>query len=301
MNYLYGSMIPDYIKLKDIKPALGAYIREAHSMIDPAVVPGETVVHDVRVLLKKSRAVMKLLKSQIDETTFNKEYMAFRKAGRMMQTWRETSVHRKVLKDLRKRHPDIFSRLQDNEKINSLLQKPDTIAVLSSETREYLEQISSMLSKSGYRIRFQSLNNLDPHILLRELELTYINVGDCYLTARNNPKASNIHEFRKKTKDFLYQLYFFRALKPKVIRDLERRLDMLTQNLGKCNDFSVLINTLGYRYTSAGNDDHSLDELVVIIRNEQDRYLSKVWPEAYRIFCPGQKLINLLGFKILVI
>jgi len=294
-------MIPDYIKLKDIKPELGSYVREAHSMIDPAVIPDETVVHDVRVLLKKSRAVMKLLKSQIDEPTFNKEYLTFRKAGRMMQTWRETSVHRKILKDLRKRHSDIFSRLQDHEKINFLLQKPETVAGPSPETREYLEQISSMLFKSGYRIRFQSLNNLDPHILLRELELTYLNVGDYYLRARNDPKPANIHEFRKKAKDFLYQLYFFRALKPKVIKELERRLDTLAQNLGKCNDFSVLINTLGYKYTGRGEDDHSLDELVVIIRNEQDIYLSKVWPEAYRIFCPGQKLTNILGFKILVI
>ncbi len=294
-------MIPDYIKLKDIKPELGSYVREAHSMIDPAVIPDETVVHDVRVLLKKSRAVMKLLKSQIDEPTFNKEYLTFRKAGRMMQTWRETSVHRKILKDLRKRHSDIFFRLQDHEKMNFLLQKPETVAGPSPETMEYLEQISSMLFKSGYRIRFQSLNNLDPHILLRELELTYLNVGDCYLRARNDPKPANIHEFRKKTKDFLYQLYFFRALKPKLIKELERRLDTLAQNLGKYNDFSVLINTLGYKYNGRGEDDHSLDELVVIIRNEQDRYLSKVWPEAYRIFCPGQKLTNILGFKILVI
>ena len=44
-----------------------------------------------------------------------------------------------------------------------------------------------------------------------------------------------------------------------------------------------------------------MDELMIIIRNKQDEYLSKIWPVAYKIFCPGQQLLNVLGFKLLVI
>jgi len=44
-----------------------------------------------------------------------------------------------------------------------------------------------------------------------------------------------------------------------------------------------------------------MDELIIKIREKQDTYLSKVWPVAYKIFCPGQKLVNVLGFKLLVI
>jgi hypothetical protein len=49
-------MLPDYVKLKDIKPELCGYIRDAQLMLDPGKVPGEKTVHDVRVLMKKSRA-----------------------------------------------------------------------------------------------------------------------------------------------------------------------------------------------------------------------------------------------------
>jgi len=45
----------------------------------------------------------------------------------------------------------------------------------------------------------------------------------------------------------------------------------------------------------------SLNELMILIKDKQDQYLSKVWPTAYKIFCPGQQLINVLGFKLLVI
>ncbi len=69
------------------------------------------MIHDVRVLMKKSRATLKLLKSQIDEESFNKEYSALEGSGKNDETWRETSVHRKTLKDLKKRYPEMFSHL----------------------------------------------------------------------------------------------------------------------------------------------------------------------------------------------
>ena len=144
------------------------------------------------------------------------------------------------------------------------------------------------------------MNNLDPHLLLKELELTFNAVTGSYLKARNYPKSINIHEFRKITKDFLYQLYFFRSLKPKVIKDLEKRLENIAQNLGKYNDHAVLIRALDYKYPSAENSS-AVDELMVLIKKEQDRYLMKVWPAAFKIFRPGQRLANVLGFKVLEI
>jgi len=102
-------MLPDYMKIKDIKPALSGYIGESLALLNPDIEPGEKVVHDVRVFMKKSRAVMKLLKNQIEESTFEREYKTFRETGRIMREWRETSVLRKILKLLRKKHPDIFT------------------------------------------------------------------------------------------------------------------------------------------------------------------------------------------------
>ncbi len=45
----------------------------------------------------------------------------------------------------------------------------------------------------------------------------------------------------------------------------------------------------------------ALDELIIKIRDKQDKYLAKVWPVAYDIFCPGRNLENILGFKVLMI
>ncbi len=293
-------MPPEAVKLKDIKPVLTGYIRDARAMLDPEAIPSDTAVHDVRVLMKKSRASIRLLKSQVEKPTFEREYSDFREVGRIMRSWRETSVHRKVLKSLKKRYPDLFSQLASNEKISTLLNNNQANTVQSPELKTDIERIIGILGKSGYRWRFHVLNNLDPHLLLQELEFTFRQVSECYLRSRNYPKQSNIHEFRKRTKDFLYQLYFFRALNPKVIKALERKLDSMAQNLGHYNDFAVLIETLGYKY-SGPDTTGPLDELILIIRQEQDKCLSKIWPDAFRMFRPGESLMDLLGFRVLTI
>jgi CHAD domain-containing protein len=293
-------MPEDNLKLKEIKLALCGFISEAQLMLDPGVVPVEKVIHDVRVLMKKSRASIKLLKTQIDEESFNKEYLTFREVGRIMCTWRENSVHRKLLTDLKKRFPELFSRLKDNEMINLLLGTQQILNEPSPEMKEGLEKIIGLLHKSVYRLRFRSMNNLDQKLITVELEKTFDNVSSCFLKARNYTKNVNLHEFRKKTKDFLYQLTFFRSLDPKAIKSLEKRIEALGQNLGKYNDYAVLITSLSYTYPS-GENSSAIDELIVIIKQEQDRYLLKIWPSAFRIFRPGKKLANLPGFKVPVI
>ena len=72
-------------------------------------VPDDEVIHDVRVFMKKSRAALKLVAPQLDKEYLTRDIVALREVGRKMCAWRETSVLRKNLKDLKKEFPEIFS------------------------------------------------------------------------------------------------------------------------------------------------------------------------------------------------
>jgi hypothetical protein len=293
-------MLDNFVTIKDIKPVLCGYIREAQFKFDPDEIPDESVVHEVRVLMKKSRASIRLLKSQMEKETFAVEYSSLREVGRILRSWRETSVHRKLLKSLKRKYPKLFSGLYGNEKINALLGKQDIDSGHLHQMKADILKIMDILHKSGYRWRFRSMNNLDNYLLFTELQKNYSKVSVSYLKARIYPVSSNLHEFRKEAKDFLYQLYFFRSVKPKVIKELELRLDSIAQNLGKYNDHAVLIKSLGYKFQKRGNNI-ALDELIVLIKEEQDRFLSKIWPPAFVIFHPGRMLVDVLGIKVLLI
>jgi CHAD domain-containing protein len=291
-------MEPDYVKLKVIKPALAGYINEAHILLGRSPLPDEEAVHDIRVLMKRARATVRLLDLQISDELFVKEHDTYREIGRMMASNRETSVQRKTLKLLKKENKDLFAKLEENEIVKGLLEKSESPNDESEKLK--IEKVNIIAGKAAARLRFYSFDKLNPQMLLKQLEKTYLVAAENYLKCRINPKPDAIHEFRKKSKDFLYQLYFFRPLNPAIIKDLEKKLDIITQNLGKCNDLSQLIRLLDYKYGSPDNID-TINELVAVIRNKQDEYLLKIWPLSYKIFCPGQKLVNVLGFKLLII
>ena len=61
------------------------------------------------------------------------------------------------------------------------MKKTELVQGPSPEIYGELEKIDVILNKTGYRIRFQTMNNLDPRILLRELDNTYKIVVDTYL------------------------------------------------------------------------------------------------------------------------
>jgi CHAD domain-containing protein len=293
-------MEPDYIKLKDIKPALSGYLRKAESLAKNPAFPDEKGVHDLRVLMKKARAVLRLTAPQMDQEFSEREIKSLRDVGRKMSLLRESVIIRKTLKDIKKDHPGVFAGLEENETLNQILRKPDAEIIPSEPDELNIEKIREILNKSGFRIRFEPMAGLDPQLLLKGLEMTYNRVTNNYLICRNKPKQSTLHEFRKSSKDLLYQLWFFRPLNPSAIKAIEKRLDAMTQNLGKYNNLAQLIKSIGYNYEYTANQP-AMDELAVIIREEQDRYLSRVWPAAHKLFCPGQKLVNILGFKLLFI
>ena len=284
-------------RLREIKPALTGYLSDSLKLLGQMPLPDDDAVHDIRVLMKRQRATIKLVKPLLDEQVYRREYLAGREVGRILCSWREMSVLYRTMKSLRKENPKLFVKLWDNEKIQGLLHKPYSTWAMAGEKSKSVRDISAQLRKALYRVRFLNLNDPGMNLLLEELERNYLITAKAYLDCRNNPRPVLLHEFRKKSKTFMYQLYYFRPLNQPVIKSLEKKLDLLTQNLGRYNDLAQIINMIGYKYGKPDNNA-VMDELAVVIRNKQDRYLLKVWPSAYRIFSPGKLMGDLLGFTL---
>jgi CHAD domain-containing protein len=277
-----------------IKTSITGYLSNSLVLLGQQPVPDDKAIHDVRVLMKRYRAAMRLVKPLIDDDTYQREYNTGREAGRILCSWRETSVLRKTVKSLKKDNQKLFLKLWDNETIQNLLRKPYTSWEAAGEKTRSVMEISSLLGKASYRIRFLSLRDPDIHLLLKQLEQNYLLAAKAYLECRNIPKPRLLHEFRKKSKTFLYQLCYFRQLNLQAVKSLEKKLDSLTQNLGKYNDLAQILDIIGYKYGDQANSQVA-DELAVVIKDRQDEYLMKVWPQAFRIFSPGKSLQDLLN------
>jgi len=279
---------------KEIKPSMTGYITGSLMLLAQQPLPDDAAIHDIRVMMKKHRAAIRLVIPLLDEVVYNREYQAGRETGRILSSWRETAVLRKTARALRKDNPGLFLKLWDNEQIQSLLRKRYSSWEEAGVQARAVSEVKDQLNRTKYRLRFISLKEPDYRMLLEELERSYMAAAGAYLKCRNNPKPNLLHEFRKKSKTVMYQLVYFRHLNPSVVKSIEKKLDAMTQNLGRCNDLAQIMAMTGYRYGSAGNSDVA-DELAIVIRDRQDGYLMKVWPIAYRLFAPGIKLEDQLG------
>jgi CHAD domain-containing protein len=271
------------LQIKPVKPVLMANLKDAMVLLGADRFPDDSSIHDVRVLMKKARAAMKLIQPLFPAEDLKKDITALREVGRKMQTWREATVARKYLRDLRKEYPDLFSNLADNERITRLIHKPDVGPETSAALQVEVDQIREILRKTAARIRFRSITVIDTAQLFIELGNSYCRVRDIYFDCRNIPRPGKFHEFRKLSKDLLYQLYFFRTVDQSKIKALEKKLDVMTRNLGRINDLNQLLKLIGYKRIPR-KKPQAMDELMVRIRERQDRYSLKVWKEAPSLF-----------------
>jgi len=288
----------DIIVIPAIKLSLSSYVREAVLLVGRGRDISDRDIHDARVSLKKARALLKLLRSQLHDDFYLREYETISKSGKALCALRESAVHRKLLKDIRKKHPDIFKKLS-NPEIDRLVRKPEKDQGLPGESLKILDEVSASLKKSLYRIRFEAMGNLKQAVLLKELVTTWAVVRNAFLVCRNDPSAKKIHEFRKRAKDFLYQLAFFKPINPSRIRSVQKKTEEMTQDLGRHHDLAMLLKAIGYRY-NPGNDPY-FDELALIIKGEQDHAILRVWPAASVLFGPSAAFMDKLGIKVLIL
>jgi CHAD domain-containing protein len=190
------------------------------------------------------------------------------------------------------------NELNDNEKVTRLIMKQDQPGS-ADEPMPDTDKVRALLRKAGYRIRLTGMKDTDPQKLLKELEKSYSIVIGSFVSARYKTSMKKLHTLRKKTKDLLYQLYFFRPLNSSAIKQTCKQLEDIAKNLGRIHDLEQLVKALDYQYPGTSLDD-DLSELVVRIRERQDKYLKKVWPAASELYMPGMKLENVLGYKVLV-
>lgn len=274
---------------RQIKPLIVVCVSEALRLLPQSSLPDEEEIHEIRVLMKKARALLKLTAGQVDEKFYAGSMEAFKMTGKLLAELRERTVIRRTFKEIRKKHRGVVSRLNDNPAISGLAGKTGMKAVESSMQADRIANLRSMLTRAGYRLRFEPMSTLNGSILYKELENTYLAVSAVYLKCRNRPKPADIHRLRKRAKDLMYQLYVFRPAGRSAIKKCERMLEVMTANLGRFRDLAQFIKAIDYNY-SPGNSNPDLDALVVLIRGMEDKCMSKAWNVADRIFLPGCRL-----------
>jgi CHAD domain-containing protein len=203
----------------------------------------EEAVHAARKDLKKLRALVRLARGELGESTFARENCAFRDAGRELAAARDSDVMLDTLKAL---DPpagpgwDLHKAIQAHRARNG-----------GGSRHAAAAGVVSMLREARRRVDDWPLEDDSFRALRDGLESTYRRGRRDFKAVQANASVEALHEWRKRVKDLWYHHSLLCALWPPVMEAVGDEAHQLADRLGDDHDLAVLADWIR-EHTDAG-------------------------------------------------
>jgi CHAD domain-containing protein len=202
-------------------------------------------IHSARKELKKARAMLRLLRDALGKTTYKRENTALRDAARPLSEVRDGRVLLDALNSLTRYYgaPASALPLAGFKRALGRRRMRSRESVLGSH--EPLRDARKALRAVSSRSARWHVGRHGWSVLGAGLKRTYTRGRDAFRQARATPTNENLHEWRKQTKYFGYQLQLLEPLGSARVRELTQVADKLADFLGDDHDLAVLYDRAG--------------------------------------------------------
>jgi CHAD domain-containing protein len=216
--------------------------------------PNAEAIHDARKNLKSLRALLRLARGAIHESTRLSENAHFRDAGRALSAVRDPQALLEALGNLRKRlHSELESSKAKQASVNAFvgrIEKEIESTLVTSLPRGLVRKIVGDLREANQRAAYllegvvlRPGNEWESYIAAG-LKRTYRKGKDLVwrfdLMGHDKAEDPDWHELRKSAKALGYQLRLLKPIWPGMIDATVEEIDQLTDRLGDANDLAIL-------------------------------------------------------------
>ncbi|HEV2318700.1 MAG TPA: CHAD domain-containing protein [Verrucomicrobiae bacterium] len=199
-------------------------------------------VHDVRKEIKKLRAVLRLARSGIGETAYDKATGSLRAAADRLNAMRDAQVRLTALENLARRSNGRIPR-QSLPKIQHTLREScrteeQKLGGTMNSARQCLLRAREQLGK--LKVKPNSWKGVAPG-----LTKIYRRGRKALALAQREPSPEHFHEWRKRVKDLSNQLQLVCPMRPGKLKPRMDQLDHLGDLLGDDHDLFMLGQFVG--------------------------------------------------------
>jgi CHAD domain-containing protein len=188
-------------------------------------------VHEARKDMKKLRALLRLMRGELGESTFARENTCFRDAARELAGVRDADVMLETLQAL-ELPPGVGWELR------KLVQAHRTSDGDGRDTAA--RGVVAILEEARGRVGHWRLERDAFAAVADGLERTYRRGRRDFRAAAAEPSAEALHEWRKRVKDLWYQHSVLRSLWPPVMAAVADEAHELSNLLGDDHDLAAL-------------------------------------------------------------
>ena len=202
----------------------------------------DVAVHEARKAFKRIRAMLRLVRDEIDKQEFSQLNALFRDAGRALSGVRTSAVLDETLEALHQRYPDQISHEDVVQALARLRAHHEAMREEVVLGQALFHQVAGELRRGREQIETLSLTG--NHFPASGLRRVYARGRRGLKASRHHPTVAHFHEWRKRVKYLRYHVRVLSPAWPEVLTCLTQELVVLSDLLGVDHDLADLRQTL---------------------------------------------------------
>jgi CYTH domain-containing protein/CHAD domain-containing protein len=243
-------------------------------------------IHGARKDLKKIRAVLRLLRTELGEKTFRTENRRYRDAGRLLAASRDAEVKLLTLKGLEQHFGGELPLAPALAWSEALEADRDVIGDDDGDQiGARIDEAAGMIRAGETRISDWRLKRDSWKLIEPGLDRSYRDGRQALRAARQDHGPDRVHELRKRAKDHWYELRLLAGSWPGLLDESAAQVHELTELLGDHHDLAVLGEDLGGRVGVVAERD----AIQVLIERRQVELLDQALGLGERIYAEKPK------------
>ena len=246
----------------------------------------DRAVHEARKAMKKSRAVLRLVRDEIGSDTYKRENRALRDAGRRLSAPRDAAVLVEAVDQLSAQTPLARRSLAPLSAILDERRREVTERVLDHENA--MAGAADDLAEIRARVDALEIGTDRFSAVEDGLRRTYGRGRDAFAGARKKPTDERLHDTRKRVKDLWYHARVLSPIWPGPMDELVDATDRLGDLLGEDHDLAVLAETVR-ALAAEGADGGAGETLLTLAANRRVELQAEIWPLGRRVYADKPK------------
>lgn len=233
------------------------------------------VIHRVRKEIKKLRAVLSLVRSELARDEHRAIRKPLRRAAARLAAVRDARVKFRALSKLAKNSEKKFPV------IHKLLRKDWRREMRRLQREQASSDVDRWLQKAGRRLRRTDLKSLTEQALASGLSRSYGQGQKWHQRSGREPLPECFHAWRKHVKTLWYQLCLLPLPHLKALHRLTRELELLGERLGEEHDLHLLEAFIAENAVQSSGESLVLRRLAALRREELQNAALKLGARLY--------------------
>ena len=247
-------------------------------------------VHETRKNFKKTRTVLRLIRSDIGVDSFRIENSFYRDSGRILSDLRDSTVLIETFDKLLKNSELEMSNFDFSIFRNFLVEKHKNISANKHKKSEVINSLSTDLLLARSRVFDWPISGDNFKIIKKNLRRIYKQGQRDMYAVFNEAIKENVHEWRKRVKNLWYSMRILSNLWPEIMSPLVTLLGKLSDILGDTNDMFLLKERIITNQSKFKDDQHTkelinfIDRRIIDLLRDARSIGRKVYSEDSKYF-----------------